>query len=90
MKDKIVVPYAPILVESTRSVGYSFEAAVAVRRIENLEKFNEIILELKRRPHGGRKALFLCVFAERNQVHPLQILFQLLPVGFRHGAGARQ
>lgn len=29
MKDKIVVPYAPILVESTRSVGYSFEAAVA-------------------------------------------------------------
>lgn len=65
-------------------------AAVAVRRIENLEKFNEIILELKRRPHGGRKALFLCVFAERNQVHPLQILFQLLPVGFRHGAGARQ
>lgn len=65
-------------------------AAVAVRLIENLEKFNEIILELKRRPHGGRKALFLCVFAERNQVHPLQILFQLLPVGFRHGAGARQ
>ena len=55
-------------------------AAVAVRRIENLEKFNEIILELKRRPHGGRKALFLCVFAERNQVHPLQVLFQLLPV----------
>ncbi len=36
-------------------------AAVAVRRIENLEKFNEIILELKRRPHGGRKALF-CVY----------------------------
>ena len=65
-------------------------AAVAVRRIENLEKFNEIILDLKRRPHGGWKALFLCVFAERNQVHPLQILFQLLPVGFRHGAGARQ
>ena len=29
MKDKIVVPYAPILVESTRSIGYSFEAAVA-------------------------------------------------------------
>lgn len=65
-------------------------AAVAVRRIENLEEFNEIILDLKRRPHGGWKALFLCVFAERNQVHPLQILFQLLPVGFRHGAGARQ
>ena len=65
-------------------------ATVAVRRIENLEKFNEIMLELKRRPHGGWKALFLCVFAERNQVHPLQILFQLLPVGFRHGAGARQ
>ena len=53
-------------------------AAVAVRRIENLEEFNEIILDLKRRPHGGWKALFLCVFAERNQVHPLQILFQLL------------
>lgn len=65
-------------------------AAVAVRRIENLEEFNEIILDLKRRPHGGWKALFLCVFAERNQVHPLQILFQLLPIGFRHGAGARQ
>lgn len=65
-------------------------AAVAVRLIENLEKFNEIILDLKRRPHGGWKALFLCVFAERNQVHPLQIFFQLLPVGFRHGAGARQ
>lgn len=29
MRDKIVVPYAPILVESTRSIGYSFEAAVA-------------------------------------------------------------
>ncbi len=29
MKQKIVVPYAPILVESTRSIGYSFEAAVA-------------------------------------------------------------
>lgn len=29
MKEKIVVPYAPILVESTRSIGYSFEAAVA-------------------------------------------------------------
>ena len=29
MQDKIVVPYAPILVESTRSIGYSFEAAVA-------------------------------------------------------------
>lgn len=29
MQDKIVVPYAPILVESTRSIGYSFETAVA-------------------------------------------------------------
>lgn len=29
MEEKIVVPYAPILVESTRSIGYSFEAAVA-------------------------------------------------------------
>lgn len=29
MYDKIVVPSAPILVESTRSIGYSFEAAVA-------------------------------------------------------------
>ena len=29
MQKKIVVPYAPILVESTRSIGYSFEAAVA-------------------------------------------------------------
>lgn len=29
MKEKIVIPYAPILVESTRSIGYSFEAAVA-------------------------------------------------------------
>lgn len=29
MKQKIVVPYAPILVESTRSIGYSFEAALA-------------------------------------------------------------
>lgn len=29
MKDKILVPYAPILVESTRSIGYSFEAALA-------------------------------------------------------------
>ncbi len=29
MKQKIVVPYAPILVESTRSIGYSFESAVA-------------------------------------------------------------
>ena len=29
MKEKIVVPYAPVLVESTRSIGYSFETAVA-------------------------------------------------------------
>ena len=29
MKEKIVVPFAPILVESTRSIGYSFEAALA-------------------------------------------------------------
>jgi hypothetical protein len=29
MEDKIVVPVAPVLVESTRSIGYSFEAAVA-------------------------------------------------------------
>lgn len=29
MEDRIVMPYAPILVESTRSIGYSFEAAVA-------------------------------------------------------------
>lgn len=29
MESKIVLPYAPILVESTRSVGYSFEAALA-------------------------------------------------------------
>lgn len=29
MKNKIVLPEAPILVESTRSIGYSFEAAVA-------------------------------------------------------------
>lgn len=29
MRQKIVVPEAPILVESTRSIGYSFEAALA-------------------------------------------------------------
>ena len=29
MKPKIVLPYAPILVESTRSIGYSFESALA-------------------------------------------------------------
>jgi len=29
VQEKIVMPYAPILVESTRSIGYSFEAAVA-------------------------------------------------------------
>lgn len=29
MQEKIVLPYAPILVESTRSVGYSFETALA-------------------------------------------------------------
>lgn len=29
MRKKIVLPYAPILVESTRSIGYSFEAALA-------------------------------------------------------------
>ena len=28
MIEKIITPYAPILVESTRSIGYSFEAAV--------------------------------------------------------------
>lgn len=29
MQSKVLLPYAPILVESTRSVGYSFESAVA-------------------------------------------------------------
>ena len=29
MKEVILTPYAPILVESTRSIGYSFEAALA-------------------------------------------------------------
>ena len=29
MKEKIVIPFAPILVESTRSIGYSFESALA-------------------------------------------------------------
>jgi len=29
VKSKIIVPYAPVLVESTRSIGYSFETAVA-------------------------------------------------------------
>lgn len=29
MESKILLPYAPILVESTRSIGYSFETAVA-------------------------------------------------------------
>ena len=29
MVDKIILPYAPVLVESTRSIGYSFETAVA-------------------------------------------------------------
>lgn len=29
MESKVVLPYAPILVESTRSIGYSFESALA-------------------------------------------------------------
>ena len=29
MEDRVVLPYAPVLVESTRSIGYSFETAVA-------------------------------------------------------------
>ena len=29
MESKIVLPFAPILVESTRSIGYSFETALA-------------------------------------------------------------
>lgn len=29
MKEEIVIPYAPILVESTRSIGYSFESALS-------------------------------------------------------------
>lgn len=29
MKEKVLIPYAPILVESTRSIGYSFESALA-------------------------------------------------------------
>lgn len=29
MQTKVVLPYAPILVESTRSIGYSFESALA-------------------------------------------------------------
>ena len=29
MESKIILPYAPILVESTRSIGYSFESALA-------------------------------------------------------------
>ena len=29
MRDRIVLPNAPILVESTRAIGYSFESALA-------------------------------------------------------------
>lgn len=29
MKDELLLPFAPILVESTRSIGYSFESALA-------------------------------------------------------------
>ena len=29
MEERLVIPFAPILVESTRSIGYLFEAAVA-------------------------------------------------------------
>lgn len=29
MEEKVLVPFAPILIESTRSIGYSFEAALA-------------------------------------------------------------
>jgi len=29
MREEIVVPFAPILVESIRSVGYSFESALS-------------------------------------------------------------
>lgn len=29
MESKVILPYAPILVESTRSIGYSFESALA-------------------------------------------------------------
>ena len=28
MIDNIILPYAPVLIESTRSIGYSFETAV--------------------------------------------------------------
>lgn len=29
MKNELLLPFAPILVESTRSIGYSFETALA-------------------------------------------------------------
>ena len=29
MQETVLLPYAPILVESTRSIGYTFEAALA-------------------------------------------------------------
>ncbi len=29
MKPKIILPYAPVLVESTQSIGYSFEVAIS-------------------------------------------------------------
>lgn len=44
MNTQILVPSAPILVESTRSIGYSFETAVANKSYStNINKINYVV-----------------------------------------------
>ena len=52
MKEKILIPYAPILVESTRSIGYSFESALA-DIIDNSISKNATVIDIKFKTVGN-------------------------------------
>lgn len=58
MNEKKLIPLAPILVESTRSIGYTFESALA-DIIDNSLSVNATIIEVE---YGSKAAnAYLCV-----------------------------
>ena len=56
MKEKILVPYAPILVESTRSIGYSKDAAQRVLRFD-IQRTDELFAGWQDEEYGSSSGL---------------------------------
>ena len=67
MKKEIILPYAPILVESTRSIGYSFESALA-DIIDNSISKNAKMTALKQAVEKARKYIFVLILQHHNML----------------------